>query len=116
MTPLTGDQPCHKAATYTGQHKQNKRRQTSMPRVGSEPKTIHVLDHATDVIGIYCFYEMKISIILLRVYMSAGLLSHLFHSGSLIKIVYAFSFVSMSAIWPSHIIFLHFITLIISGE
>jgi hypothetical protein len=54
MTPRTGDQPCHKAATYTGQHKQKKRGLTSMPRVGFEPtsplfdraKTFHALDRA----------------------------------------------------------------------
>jgi hypothetical protein len=45
----------------TGQHKQNKRTQTSMPRVGFEPtipaservKTIHALDRATTVTGLY---------------------------------------------------------------
>jgi hypothetical protein len=53
-TSRTGDKPCHKAATYKGQHKQKKRGQTSMPRIGNEP-TIPVferaLDRATTVIG-----------------------------------------------------------------
>jgi hypothetical protein len=52
-----------KAATYTGQHKQNKRRQTSVPRVGFEPTipvfhrtmTFHALDSAATVIGVYVF-------------------------------------------------------------
>jgi hypothetical protein len=47
-----------KAATYTEQHKENKRIQTSMPRVGFEPtipvferaKRVHVLDGAATVI------------------------------------------------------------------
>jgi hypothetical protein len=45
-TPWTGDRPCCKTATYTGQHKHGKnRRQTSMPRVRFEP-TIPVLERA----------------------------------------------------------------------
>jgi hypothetical protein len=48
-----------KAATYTGQLKRKKRRQTSLPLVGFEPtipvferaKTFHTLDNATTVIG-----------------------------------------------------------------
>jgi hypothetical protein len=38
--PWTGDQPCRKAATYTGQQKTDETR-TSIPRLGFEP-TIHV--------------------------------------------------------------------------
>jgi hypothetical protein len=55
------DQPCRKAATYTGQHKQiqEKRGQTCMPRVGFEPtilvferaKIFHVSDRVATVIG-----------------------------------------------------------------
>jgi hypothetical protein len=56
---LGGASARRKAATYTGQHKQNKRRQTSMPRVGFElmiplferAKTVHTLDRAATVIG-----------------------------------------------------------------
>jgi hypothetical protein len=59
---------------HTGQHKHNKRTQTSMPQVEFEPtipvferaKTVHVLDHATNVIGfprhsiyIYDFYNSR---------------------------------------------------------
>jgi hypothetical protein len=48
-----------KAATYTGQHKHNKRRQTSMPLAGFQPttpvfkraKTFHTLDRAATVTG-----------------------------------------------------------------
>jgi hypothetical protein len=51
-----------KAATYTGQHKQNKRRQTGMLRVGFEPtiplferaKTLHAVYHAS--LWSYPFY------------------------------------------------------------
>jgi hypothetical protein len=53
-----GDQPCREAATYTGQHKENKRKQTSMPRGGFEltipgferEKTFHALDREATVI------------------------------------------------------------------
>jgi hypothetical protein len=56
MFPVTGDQPCHKAAPYTGRKKQKK---TSMLRVGFEStipvferaKTIYAVDRATIVIG-----------------------------------------------------------------
>jgi hypothetical protein len=49
-----------KAATYTGQHKQKKRRQTSMPRVRFEPaipeferaETFRALDSRVTVIGL----------------------------------------------------------------
>jgi hypothetical protein len=44
-TPWTGDQLCRKAATYIGQHKYNKRRHTSEPRMGFEP-TISVFERA----------------------------------------------------------------------
>jgi hypothetical protein len=54
-----GDQPCSKAATYTGKHTQNKRKQTYMTIVGFEPtipvfyvaKAFRALDSATTVIG-----------------------------------------------------------------
>jgi hypothetical protein len=53
-----------KAATYTGQYKQNKRRQTSMSLVGFEPtipvferaKTFHALDRAATVTGHFLAY------------------------------------------------------------
>jgi hypothetical protein len=56
---LDGEEARRKAATYTGQYKQNKCRQTSMPCVGFEPEilafertnTFHALDRATAVIG-----------------------------------------------------------------
>jgi hypothetical protein len=55
-TSWMGDQP---VARNTEQHKQNKRTQTSMPRVGFEPtipefeqtKPVHALDCAATVIG-----------------------------------------------------------------
>jgi hypothetical protein len=37
--PRTGDQPIARPLLYTEQHKQNKRTQTSMPRVGLKPTT-----------------------------------------------------------------------------
>jgi hypothetical protein len=57
----------HKAATYTGQHKHNKHRQTSMPRVGFEhmnpvfkwAKTVHALDRATTVISPFHVSSLK---------------------------------------------------------
>jgi hypothetical protein len=61
-TPRTGDEPVpRQLPTHTGQYKQNKRTQTSAPRVGFEPtipvferaKTVHSLDRATIVIGHY---------------------------------------------------------------
>jgi hypothetical protein len=62
-TPWTGDHPCSKAVTHTGQYKQNKkRRETSMPRVGFEPtipvfwwaNIYHALDFsATDKLFFY---------------------------------------------------------------
>jgi hypothetical protein len=64
-TPWTGDWPCRKAATYTGQQK---RGQTSMPRMGFEltipaferAKKFHALDHATTVIGGILFCTGKL--------------------------------------------------------
>jgi hypothetical protein len=50
-TPWMGNQPCQKAATYTLQHKGNKRRQRSMPRVGFEP-AIPLLERAKTVLAI----------------------------------------------------------------
>jgi hypothetical protein len=60
-TPSTGDQPVARPLrTHRTIETQNKRAQTSMPRVGFEPtisafkraKTVHSLDRATTVIGI----------------------------------------------------------------
>jgi hypothetical protein len=56
-----------KAATNTEQHKQNKRGQTFMPRVGFEPtipvfdwaKTVRALDRATIVIGYFTTRVIK---------------------------------------------------------
>jgi hypothetical protein len=58
-----GDQPYRKAATYTGQHKQNKCRQISMPRAGFEStipvfelaKTFYALDRAATVTGVFVY-------------------------------------------------------------
>jgi hypothetical protein len=58
-TPLTGDQPVARPLP-THRSTQNKRTQTSMPRVRFEPtipaferaKTVHALDRAASVIGI----------------------------------------------------------------
>jgi hypothetical protein len=59
-TPLTGDQPVARPLpTHTTTQTQNKRTQTSMPRVGFEPtipvsdraKTVHIVDRAATVIG-----------------------------------------------------------------
>jgi hypothetical protein len=38
-TPWMGIGPCQGLCLHTGQHKQNKRTQTSMPRVGFKPAT-----------------------------------------------------------------------------
>jgi hypothetical protein len=60
-TPWTGDQPVARPLpAHTGQHKQNKRTQTSMLIVRFEPtipvferaKTVHALDRAATVIGV----------------------------------------------------------------
>jgi hypothetical protein len=71
---LDGGSARSKATTYTGQHKQNKGRQTSMLSVGFEStisvfdqaKTVHALDRAATVIGIfnllvgkYCLHTIK---------------------------------------------------------
>jgi flagellar basal body-associated protein FliL len=55
-TPLTGDQPIARSllSTHTGQHKQNTRTQTPMPRVELQPmepaferaETVHAVDCA----------------------------------------------------------------------
>jgi hypothetical protein len=59
-TPWTGDQPVARPLpTHRTTQTQNKRTQTSMPRVGFEPtipvfertKTVHALDRAATVIG-----------------------------------------------------------------
>jgi hypothetical protein len=59
-TPWTGDQPVARPLpTYETTQTQNKRTQTTMPRVGFEPtipaferaKTVHASDRATAVIG-----------------------------------------------------------------
>jgi hypothetical protein len=60
-TPWTRDQPVARSLSHTGQHKQNKRTQKSMPQVGYKPtipvfqrvKTFHALDRAATVIGKY---------------------------------------------------------------
>jgi hypothetical protein len=60
MTPWTGDQPVARPlSTHSITQTQNKRIQTSMTRVGFEPKipafertkTVHALDYAATVIG-----------------------------------------------------------------
>jgi hypothetical protein len=60
-TPWAGDQPVARPLpTHITVQTQNKRTQTSMPRVGFEPnflvfewaKTVHVLDLAATVIGV----------------------------------------------------------------
>jgi hypothetical protein len=51
---------------HTGQHKQNKRTQTSLPQVGFEltnpvfewAKTVYALDRAATVIGTYCIVRL----------------------------------------------------------
>jgi hypothetical protein len=50
-TPWTGIQPV--ASLHTGQHKQKKRTQLSMSRVGvfEQAKSFHALDRAVTVIG-----------------------------------------------------------------
>jgi hypothetical protein len=58
-TPWTEDQPVGRPLPAQATQTQNKRRQTSMPRVGFEPtipvferaKTLHSLDRAAIVIG-----------------------------------------------------------------
>jgi hypothetical protein len=50
-----------KAATYTTQRKQNKCRQTVMPRVGSEP-TIQVFERAKTLFR--CFCKRQINVVL----------------------------------------------------
>jgi hypothetical protein len=69
-TSWTGDQHVARPLyLYTEQHKQNKRTQTSMPRVGFEPstqvferaKTVHVLDRAATVIDTYVLEQKKVS-------------------------------------------------------
>jgi hypothetical protein len=61
-TPWTGDQPvATPLPTHRTTQTQNKRTHTSMPLVGFEPtipvferaKTVHVLDRAATVIGIF---------------------------------------------------------------
>jgi hypothetical protein len=60
-TPLMGDQPVARPLPT-----QNKRTQTSMPRVGFElttpvferAKTVHALDRATTVIGMWTVYKI----------------------------------------------------------
>jgi hypothetical protein len=66
---MDGESARHRAATYTGQPKHNKRRQASMPWVGFEPtipvferaKIFHALDYAATVIGLqgYSLYQTK---------------------------------------------------------
>jgi hypothetical protein len=57
--PGQGISPSQGRCSQTEQHKQNKRTQICMPRVGIKPKfpvfepakTVHALDHAANVIG-----------------------------------------------------------------
>jgi hypothetical protein len=64
---LDGGSARRKAATYAGQHKQNKRTQTLMAWVGFEPtisvfepgKTVHTLHRAATVIGIFILLVEK---------------------------------------------------------
>jgi hypothetical protein len=57
---MGGGSARRKAATDTGQHKENKRGQTFIPRMGNKPMTpvferakiVHASDHAAIVIGI----------------------------------------------------------------
>jgi hypothetical protein len=72
-TPWTGDQPVARPLPT-----QNKRTQTSMPRVGFEPtipaferaKTVHALDRAVSLIGRMLFQPTKISRPLLALHAS----------------------------------------------
>jgi FAD synthase len=65
---LDGGSVRRKAATYAQKTNQNKRTQTSMPRVGLEPtipdfersETVHALDRAATVIGNKIIYTLKI--------------------------------------------------------
>jgi hypothetical protein len=71
--PWTGDQPVARPLpTHRTTQTQNKRIQTSIPRVGFEPripvferaKIVHALDRAVTVIGnfYYCYSQIKILI------------------------------------------------------
>jgi hypothetical protein len=68
-TPWTGDQPAQGRYLHTGRNKQNKRTQTSVPRVGLEPmipvferaKPVHTLERAATVIGIRCLLSSNYS-------------------------------------------------------
>jgi hypothetical protein len=71
-TPWTEDHPVTRPLpTHKTTQTQNKRAQTSMPRVGFEPtipvleqvKIVHALDCAATVIGIYSKYLYKLLII-----------------------------------------------------
>jgi hypothetical protein len=65
---LGGGSACRKAATYTQQHKQNKRTQTSTPRVGFEltapvfvgAKTGRALGRAATEMGMLDVNNIKI--------------------------------------------------------
>jgi hypothetical protein len=68
MTPWTRDQPVVRPLpTHRTTQTQNKRTQTSMPRVGFEPtapvferaKTVHALDRAATVISTRSCYDTK---------------------------------------------------------
>jgi hypothetical protein len=68
-TPWTGDQPVARPLlTHRTTQTQNKRTQTSMPRMRFEPttpvferrKTVHALDRAATVIGIMRIHTIKI--------------------------------------------------------
>jgi hypothetical protein len=60
-TPWTGISPSQGLYLHAREHEQNKRTQTSVPRVGFEPttrvKTVHALDGAATVIGVMYLYQ-----------------------------------------------------------
>jgi hypothetical protein len=86
---LDGGSACHKAATCTGHHKQNKRTQTSIPWVGFEPtipvfelaKTVHTLDRSSTVVSLKLINSIDFIIglhrILKPIYLKAQLVSWL---------------------------------------
>jgi hypothetical protein len=83
-TPWTGYQPVARPQpTHRTTQTQNKRTQTSMPRVGFEPttperaKTVHALDRAVTVIGCnsYKYHLNIISMIKSRMMRRAGYVS-----------------------------------------
>jgi hypothetical protein len=71
-TPWMGDQPIARRYLHTEQHKQNKRAETSMPRVGFEPmipvieraKTFHASGHTAIVTSTYYLLQYFILYVL----------------------------------------------------